>query len=203
MDKKDRSAELIVAQLNLGNLEGMPLERQDWENQTKKRIGAQMDMYKEIYTDPAYSAYMGFTADPFVKLTSYAARAAARTRSAGGDESFPPLVDVSNLRAIGYGAAINTAGSCTTYFYGSSKFLNLDEQGHIPEAEKQELAQLYLRDPIAQDTINRATYGVVMANMQTAWQYMDCKRTIGEDGTVSINGEAGALERLAAESEDI
>lgn len=190
IDPSNKAEKLILAQLNLGNLHGLPIDEETWQSQTKNRLLAQMKCYEGIYTDPAFSAYMGFTADPFVKPTSYAARAAARTRGTE-DKGFPPLVDVSNLRAIGYGASLNAAGSCATYFYGAGEFLGLDDNKKIPEDQKKELVQLYLQDPVAQDTINRATYGVVMANMDSAWKYMDCTRKVSEDGNVIITDGKG------------
>lgn len=178
---KNYSAEkdaVLTAELNMGNLAGLQWNNEAWgrKNGTGERLSATMTAYQGLYDDPAYAAYMGYSADPFVKLTSYAARSAARVGSKS-DQGFPPLVDVANLRAIGYGAALNASGSCAGLYYGASAFLKGDENGVLSENNLNELKDLYLKDPIAQDRINRATYGVVMADLDTAWNYLGRNRT--------------------------
>lgn len=194
MDGKKK--DVITAQLNMGNIAAA-----NWYDgkETKERLSASMTAYQELYKDPTYSAYMGYTADPFVKLTSYAARSAARNRSKG-DIGFPPLVDVESLRAIGYGAALNVSGTCAGLYFGASEFLKLDEAGNLAADSLEETKRLYLQDPIAQDRINRATYGVVMANMDTAWKYLGYERSVGDDGVVKVtkNGKTSDVGALAA-----
>lgn len=172
---------VITAQLNVGNLAALPwVESQD----TVHRLNKTMSAYQALYDDPTYAAYLGFTANEFVKLTSYAARPPSRMR-ADRDDGFPPLVDVSNLRAIGYGAALNASGSCAGLYFGVSDFLDLDDQGHIKAEQLPTLRELYVNDPIAQDRINRATYGVIMADMDTAWQYLGKNRSeLLKQGTI-------------------
>lgn len=188
-DQDDRKQKVLTAQLNMGNIASLKWDEQAWDAQTNRRLNASIDMYEGLYNDPAYGVYFGFTADNFVKLTSYGARGASRNRAASDSGGFPPQIDVKELRAIGYGAALNGSGSCAGLFYGASAFLELDENGHIGEENMRALKQLYLNDPIAQDRINRATYGVVMANMDTAWKYLGYERRVENGQTVlSRNG---------------
>jgi hypothetical protein len=45
--------------------------------------------------------------------------------------------------------------------------------------ELENLLELYLRDPKTQDVINRATFGIAMSDMATAWKYLDVKDKFG------------------------
>jgi hypothetical protein len=189
----------------MGNMLGMPTNRPAWEAETKDRVEAWMDKYqKDLYNAPEFNAYLGFTSNEFVKLgASFAARSASRA-GAAADKGFPPLVDVKNLRAIGYGGALNTSGSCGTLFFGASEFLGLDDKGNIPNEKKEALRKTYLYDYKAQDAINRATFGVVMADMNTAWTYVGAKRDAGADKTTitAKNGQSFDVRELAKSGED-
>lgn len=188
-DQDDRKQKVLTAQLNMGNIGSVSWNEDAWNSETNRRLNASIDAYEKLYQDPAYSTYFGFTADNFVKLTSYGARGAARNRAAGDTGGFPPHIDVKELRAIGYGAALNASGSCAGLFFGASQFLELDDNGHISDDNMAALKKIYLNDPIAQDRINRATYGVVMANMDTAWTYLGYERRRENGQTVlSRNG---------------
>jgi hypothetical protein len=138
-----------------------------------------------------------------VKLTSYAARPLTRVSGAKDTSSFPPIVDVEKLRAIGYGAALNVSGSCTSLFFGVSKFLHADEI--LSEKEDiGELAKLYLKDTKTQDVINRATFGIIMSDMSTAWRYLGKDRIVEADKVYIRDTDGGhkeSIEHLAAQNE--
>ena len=203
--QNDAQKRVLTAQLNLGNLAGLPFSEKSWVEETEKRLTADMNRYQTLYHSKEFSAYLGFTADPFVRLTSFAARSAARNRSKGDQGDFPPLVDVKNLRAIGYGAALNSSGSCASIYYGASEFLGLNHNGNIPAGEQQALVTLYLNDPIAQDRINRATYGIVMADFNAAWGYLGYTRHRDESGTVTLtrNGAQQSVATLATDTPEL
>jgi phosphoenolpyruvate carboxylase len=188
----DRHKQMLTSQLNLGNMMGLSPRKDLWNEQVKGRVEALMDSYQGLYNSKEFSTYLGFTADPFVKLTSFAARSASRARSKGDKGTFPPVLDVKNLRAIGYGGALNTSGSCAPLFFGVSDFMGLDDKGNIPEDQKADLAKIYLEDFKTQDTINRASFGIAMANMDTAWAYLGMTRERDpETGEVRIHNSKG------------
>jgi len=161
---KDRD---ILCRLNMGNMASLPTNPGMWENITKQRTYAMMEEYETLYNSEEFKALMGYTSKPFVDITQYAARPAARVGSTETQKTFPPAVDVEKTRAIGYGAALNAAGICAPMFFGGSKYL---AEMDTPSAVS--LRQMYVLDPKAQDTINRMTYGIVMADMDTAWKYV-------------------------------
>ncbi len=161
-----RAFNFIAAQINLGNLLGMPRNEQAWEQETQPRVHAWVEKYQELYHSEEFKELLGYSADAFAKLTSFAARPAVR-ESGKDTVSFPQGVEVEKLRAIGYGAALNAAGSCASLYYGASAFLKRGGEENISR-----LRTTYLGDPKAQDAINRATYGIVMADMKTAWRYL-------------------------------
>jgi len=197
-DKDLKKQAVITAQLNMGNIAALPWNEEGWLTDTKPRLDASMTMYQELYNDPAYSAFFDYTADIFVKVTSYGARGASRT------DTDRPYVE--GLRAIGYGAALNASGSCAGLYYGASAFLGCDDAGAIDPENMAKLKELYLKDPIAQDRINRASYGVMMADMKTAWQYLGYERQLNaETGQVSLikNGQSMDLDTLAAEEKTL
>ncbi len=155
-----------LCRLNMSNMAALGANSALWENETKPRTYAMINKYHELY-DPEkskeFAALMSYTAEPFVKLTQYAARPVVRTSAAKVAEVFPPLVNVDKTRAIGFGANLNTAGVCAPLFYGASEYL---------KGDLSTLKQMYLYDPKAQDTINRMTYGIVMTDMDVAWKYV-------------------------------
>jgi phosphoenolpyruvate carboxylase len=188
-----------LAQINLGNMAGFPVHPGEWAKPggTGERANACMDQYKQLYDSPEFACMMAFSADKFVKLTSYAARPPGRNRASGDSSDYPPIVDVKELRAIGYGAALNISGSCASLFYGVGDFLNLKGKEDIAAVE-----DLYKRDPKAQDVINRATFGVAMADMDTAWKYLGMKREV-KGGKVQLtdlldNGKTASVDELAS-----
>ncbi len=182
VERRSEQERRRLAQLNLGNLAGFPTQPDTWDKDTGSRCGDCMVMYQKLYTAPEFACMLAFSADKFVKLTSYAARPMNRIEEKNGSgasthpkEKYPPAVDVEKLRAIGYGAALNTSGSCASMYYGVSKFLHADEILSGKE-DIQPLLDLYLHDPKAQDVINRATFGIAMADMDTAWRYLNVQR---------------------------
>ncbi len=183
---EDKAKVAKLAQLNMGNIAGFATQPQLWEEETGKRSTAWMDAYQEMYKSTEFACMMAYSADKFVKLTSYAARPAGRTDAAKDSEGYPPIVDVEKLRAIGYGAALNVSGSCALLYYGAGKYLHADAINKGDAGELEQLKKLYLKDPKAQDSINRATFGIVMADMDTAWAYLGCTRRV-ENGEVLID----------------
>src|SRR5262249_25566607 len=133
------------------------------DNATGKRCKAWMADYQKFYHSPEFEALVfSHSAHPFVGLTSFAARPPKRDGKPQGVEDF---------RAIGFGAALNVSGSCASLFMGASKFLHADNV--LSDKESIEpLVKLYLRDPKTQDAINRATFGIAMADLDSAWKYV-------------------------------
>ena len=180
----DKLRQGVLAQLNLGNSVGFPATDQLWKVETGARCDAAMDSYQELYKSPEFSAMMAFSADKFVKLTSYAARPLARIKGAADTSTFPPVADVEKMRAIGFGAALNVSGSCTSMFFGVSKFMHAD--AILSGAEDiSVLEKLYREDTKTQDVVNRATFGVVMSDLESAWRYLGKERIV-EDGKVYL-----------------
>ena len=156
---------ILIAQSNLGNMFGLPANDDIYQKHTKERTEKMIRKYqKDIYGKPEFNALISSSANPFVALTQYAARPLKRLGTADGEVAvFPPQIKVDGLRAIGFAAALNVAGNTAPLFYGASEYLTGDDVY---------LKQMYMYDPKAQDTINRATYGVIMADMDTAWKYL-------------------------------
>jgi phosphoenolpyruvate carboxylase len=157
----------ITARLNLGNLANVPSSLSMWESVVKPRTFAMMDIYNKLYKSPEFRELNAYSARIFVDVTQFAARPDKRV-TAGKEEKevFPPKVDVEKTRAIGFGAALNASGICAPMFYGASEYLkDIDTDPKI-------LRDMYMHDPKAQDTINRITYGIVMADMDVAWKYL-------------------------------
>lgn len=179
-----------LAQLNLGNLAGFASKGALWQD-TGARCNAWMDDYEKLYKSSEFACMLAYSADKFTKLTSYAARPAGRTRSQKDTGGYPSIVDVKDLRAIGYGAALNVSGSCTSLFFGASQFLGADLGA---------LENLYRKDPKAQDAVNRATWGIVMADLDVAWNYLGRKRHV-RGNTVMIGNKTS--QSLAQETPEI
>jgi hypothetical protein len=147
-------------------------------------------------------------------------------------------VVTSGERAISYGAALNTSGTCASLYFGARDFLKLGtlrpkavldgDEAHehllqiqdaikagnaveqlLTPAELKKVYFMYSHSPKAQDAINRATFGVIMADMETAWKYLGkdkvpekaelqkmVKEVIVNDGTIASR-EACAARMLA------
>ncbi len=159
----------LMCRLNLGNMADMASNPGMWEHETKARTYAMMNTYQDLYKSAEFKELNAFTARVFVDLTQFAARPPKRIEpvTASSEKTgFPPPVDVEKTRAIGFGAALNASGICAPLFYGASRYL----EGI--ETNPDDLRKMYLYDPKAQDTINRMTYGIVMADMDVAWKYL-------------------------------
>ena len=162
------SDRVIMARSNLGNMYDLPKNSEIYEDLTKPRTDAMIEKYNQLYTSEEFSNLVSYSANPFVTLTQYAARPLKRVTSAGGSEAqFPPEAKVDGMRAIGFAAALNASGCLAPTFYGGDEYLKETEEG--------QLKKMYLYDPKAQDTINRMTYGIVMADMENAWKYVGCE----------------------------
>lgn len=160
-----------MAQLNLGNVGFLPRQPQIWHEISEPYANAAIERYVEMFSSERFQAFMSFTANSFAKLTSYAARSQNRVGAGGGDTGFPPEVDISSLRAIGYGASLNSSGSNASLYYGLRRLAeNMLNEDH-PQLYAN-IKAAYIGDPKMQDTINRATYGVVMADLDNAWRYL-------------------------------
>ncbi|MEI6730747.1 MAG: hypothetical protein WCL30_05750, partial [Pseudomonadota bacterium] len=114
----------MIARSNLGNMYDLPSNSKLYQAETKPRTDAMIGKYNAMYESQEFNALMGYTANPFVALTQYAARPLKRLGSTGGQEAvFPPEVKVDGLRAIGFAAALNAAGNTAPLFYGASEYL--------------------------------------------------------------------------------
>jgi hypothetical protein len=156
-----------LCQLNLGNSYGVPARYQDWHGAktqsapARDRTYAMIAAYETLYQSEDFAALMRYSAFPFITLTSFSARPVARVEGNAAAETFPLPVNVKKMRAIGFGGALNVAGICAPLYCGGSAYL----EGGM-------MRKIYQHDPRVQDTINRMTYGVVMADMRVAWKYL-------------------------------
>lgn len=158
----------LMVQVNMSNLAQLGQNDAMWQNETRARTYAMMDKYGELYKSERFEEMMGNTADMYANLTKFAARPSNRVTSGEVKwDGFPARVDVMKTRAIGFGAALNASGICAPLYYGGSEYLKTANA-----QEERQLKDMYQWDPKAQDTINRMTYGVVMADMDVAWKYM-------------------------------
>jgi hypothetical protein len=138
-----------------------------WSDRTKDRTYAMMEKYGSLYRAPEFSELVSFSGNMFADMTKFAARPSDRVGAPKKPKGFLASVNVAETRAIGFGAALNVAGIYAPLFYGGSDYL----KGQA-ENDKQAIREMYLYDPKAQDTINRMTYGIIMADMDVAWKYL-------------------------------
>jgi len=157
--------------------------------------------YQELYKNDAYTKMLTLASgSAFAKLISFAARSAARQRAVGAnDDSYPPYTDVEAQRAIGYGMSLmNTAHQL---YYGMEAFAT-NGQGTLTEetveANAKRVAEIYNRCPNLQNVINRATYGVMMADMKNAWKFADLDIERKDNGIVNISGADLKIADIAA-----
>lgn len=157
----------LLVQLNLGNIANLPRNPSAYEQFSKAILQQATRNYME-YTNtsahPEFTELLSYSADMFCKLTSFAARPLKRLSGQESEKSFPLGVEMDKLRAIGYGGALNASGSSASLYLGLANALK--------DVSTKALANVYQYDPILQDTLNRATYGIAMADLETAWRYL-------------------------------
>ncbi|MEI7668895.1 MAG: hypothetical protein WCJ33_02285, partial [Pseudomonadota bacterium] len=186
----------ILARTNLGNVANLPENPDMWKEQTKERTYSMIRKYnEELFEDADFKELMSYTANPFVKEASaFAARTEERNKLKNDEQAiFPPAVNTKKMRAIGFQGALNASGICASLFYGGSSYLK--------EIKSKDIKQMYLYDPRAQDTINRMTYGVLLADMDLAWKYQGLDTAPStEELTRLANSEATTKEEKATRS---
>jgi hypothetical protein len=158
----------VMARVNMSNLAALPKNDAMWQAHTKDRTYAMMEKYGKLYASGEFKELMSYSADMYANLTKFAARPTARVGAAKKPQGYLAPVDVKETRAIGFGAALNVAGICAPLYFGGSEYLKTGSEGQ----GESDLRQMYLYEPKAQDTINRMTYGVIMADMDVAWKYL-------------------------------
>lgn len=183
----------LQARVNLSNMAGFPTNDAMWQSQTRPRTYAMMEKYDTLYTSPEFEQLMSYSANMFGDMTKFAARPSDRVGAPKKEKGFLAPVSVAETRAIGFGAALNAAGIYAPMFFGGSDYLNTTN----PEDEKQ-LRTMYLWDPKAQDTINRMTYGVIMADMDVAWKYLGRKHPPSEAELKSLANSPSPSEESAS-----
>jgi hypothetical protein len=182
-----------LSQLNMGNMANLPRNPVMWEKISKHILQRAVENYM-AYTNtrehPEYGALLSYSADMFCKLTSFAARPVNRVKTGDAVEIFPPLVEMDGLRAIGYGGALNASGSSASLYLGLADALE--------NISMDELKSAYLYEPKLQDTINRATYGIAMADLDAAWHYLGEVKTPDANAlTTYENATPNGNDRLA------
>lgn len=180
----------LLAQVNLGNMANIPNTPTLWEKSSKPLAEKASLAYQDFVASPEYGAYLHYTGDVFAKLTSYAARPTNRVSANATKETFPPTVQMGKLRAIGYGGALNSCGSC------ASMFMGLGSIADKLASDSEKLQQVYAIEPKFQDMINRATYGVIMADMDTAWRYLGEAKTPSSEQLNTLAQETGDADQL-------
>ncbi len=157
----------LMSRVNMSNLAGLSKNDAMWEARTKDRTYAMMRKYGKLYASDEFRELMSYSADMYANLTKFAARPTARVGAVKKPQGYLAPVNVKETRAIGFGAALNAAGICAPLYYGGSEYLKSESK----ESDS-DVRAMYLYEPKAQDTINRMTYGVIMADMDVAWKYL-------------------------------
>ena len=174
-----------LAQLNLGNMANLPQSSTYWNEVSKPLMQKAAKDYIEFTSQPEYQAMLSHAANAFSKLTSYAARPATRLHSGSDAPTFPPPIEIGGIRAIGYGATLNASGS------SAGLYLGMGALAEAAEKDMKGLVNAYLHDPLLQESVNRATYGVVMADMDTAWKYVGENKMPDEAALKELDAKLG------------
>jgi|GEM_PF-5127508 len=190
-------AEVTKKLLNIGNIANLPANEAVWHKETKPRTEAMINTHQELFYSESFSDLVSLTAH-YAAATSLGARAMKRPQTGQAANNivlFPPLMDVREMRAIGYQAALNTSGLCASLYYGISELLEKQKQGIS-------LKELFMTDPKAENVINTAIYGVIMADMKTAERYAKHSpeaQAAFEKINAEYNQVSGQLLQLVAE----
>ncbi len=182
LDKEDKK---IMMRLNMGNIAGLPIEDDHVWMALEPRLMKWSNAYQDWYKSPEIRLLLEDSAANYSGITSYADRPQQRVAAE------KKKLDPKEMRAIGFGASFNHAGSCATMYMGASEFFYTNASQKELDAEGlKNVLSLYQASPKAQDAINRVTLGIANADMNTAWEFLGATREYKEGKvTVTVSGE--------------
>ena len=186
-----QASEKTLFQVNHSRMEHLRDSNPSLWNEVLGRCEHGTQTYQKLYESTAYNDMLSLaSASAFGKMIAYAARKSQRARASSNKADvtqYPQATDTENQRAISYGMALmNTAHHL---YYGMEAFATQGAEPLTTENIQQyarKVAKIYEQSPNIQNSINRATYGVMMADMKNAWKFADLGIERNDSGTVSI-----------------
>ena len=156
-----------------------------WQNYMKEftKVG---ESYAELYESKPFSKYFAVGSyQEFAKLISFSARSVVKTGDTQKEfEIYPTETSVDKIRAIQFAAstsALNPHGGITIHsiFENNQGEFDLDKFNAVLKDYKAYGAE---RNPVLQESINKAAISLAQADLTCAWQALGFKRTRDADG---------------------
>jgi hypothetical protein len=149
--------------------------------------------FSELYEKAIFGKYFSYASlQEFAKLVSFSARPNIKTGDKAEISIYPKETNVDSIRAIQFAAAnsmLNPHGGMMIYniFEDSNGKFDLKKFNSILQDYSQ--TKPGERDPVLQESINKAAYSLALVDLDNAWKMMDFKRGQSAGGAYIKIGE--------------